>query len=99
MGTQRAQFEPFAWSLTREQIGQGLRERYPLLPEMPLQLLAAVWKLDTAEASHLADKRGWLRKLDAIEGSKLFRACSKRVRSLPMMRSSTSSETRYGDVA
>jgi hypothetical protein len=39
MVTLRADYELFAWWLTRERIGQGLRERY-LMPEgLPTQLL------------------------------------------------------------
>jgi hypothetical protein len=104
MGPQRAQFETFAWSLARARIGQGLREVYALEPAMPLELLTAVRKLDTAEADraqadraqadHPAKGPRWLRRLDAIEGSELFRACSKRVRSLPGMRGGTSAQTR-----
>jgi len=101
MGTQRAQLETFAWSLARARIGQGLREVYTLEPAMPLELQTVIWKLDAAQADHQADHPAegsrWLRRLDAIEGSELFRGCSKRVRSLAGMRGSTSAQTRSDD--
>jgi hypothetical protein len=89
MGTQRAQFEPFAWSLTKERIGQELQERYLVPQELPLQLLTVVWKLDAIGAK----RAGWLSTLDAIEGTRLFRACNKRLRSLHGMRSITYPKT------
>ena len=66
-----AQFEPFAWSLTREQIGQDLRERYAVAQELPPKLLAVVSKLAALERKPRL--RGLVRKLDAIEGSYLLR--------------------------
>jgi hypothetical protein len=41
--------EPFAWWLTRERIGQDLRERYAAAQELPPRLLALVRKLDAVE--------------------------------------------------
>jgi hypothetical protein len=74
MATQRAQYEPFAWWLARERIGQDLRERYQVLEELPPQVLAAVRKLKAVEASS-----GLLGKLDLIEGNQLLRACRQRL--------------------
>jgi hypothetical protein len=51
MSTQRAHYEPFAWWLTRERIGQDLRERYPALQELPSRLLALVEKLDASQSN------------------------------------------------
>jgi hypothetical protein len=54
MSTQRAHYEPFAWWLTRERIGQDLRERYPALQELPSRLLALVEKLDASQSNQPA---------------------------------------------
>jgi hypothetical protein len=35
MSSQHAHYEPFAWWLTRQGIGQDLRERNPALQELP----------------------------------------------------------------
>jgi hypothetical protein len=43
------EYEPFAWWLTREQIGQNLRERYSVAQELPPHLLALVRELDAVE--------------------------------------------------
>ena len=43
------EYEPFAWWLTRERIGQDFRERYSVAQELPPRLLALVRKLDAAE--------------------------------------------------
>jgi hypothetical protein len=51
MSKQRAQDEAFAWWLTRERIGQDLRQRYPALKELPPQLLALVEKLDASQSN------------------------------------------------
>jgi len=84
MGTQHAHYEPFAWWLTREQIGQDLRERYPALQELPFRLLTLVRKLDAVDGNRLPKESSpsWLRKLDTIEGNRLLRACRKRLRIL-----------------
>jgi hypothetical protein len=80
MGTQRAHYEPSAWWLTRECIGQNLR-RYSLPQDLPIELPAAVWKLDTLETNRVAQRASsWLSKLDAIEGNQLLRACRTRLR-------------------
>ena len=81
MSTQRAHFEPFAWWLARERIGQDLRERYPALQEVPSRLLALVEKLDASQSNQSTQEMpsDWLSKLDAIEGDQLLRACKKRM--------------------
>jgi hypothetical protein len=43
------EYEPLAWWLTRERIGQDLRERYLVAQELPPRLLALVRKLDAVE--------------------------------------------------
>ena len=43
------EYEPFAWWLTRERIGQDLRERYAVAQELPPHLLALVRELDAVE--------------------------------------------------
>ena len=45
------EYEPFAWWLTRERIGQDLRERYSVAQELPPRLLALVRKLDAVEGN------------------------------------------------
>ena len=45
----QCEYEPFAWWLTREQIGRDLRERYAVAQELPPRLLALVRKLDAVE--------------------------------------------------
>src|SRR5215471_12475814 len=47
----RAHYEPFAWWLTREQIGRCLREQYRVSKRLPPKLLALASKLDSAAAS------------------------------------------------
>jgi len=51
MAKEYAQYdnEPFAWWLTRQQIGQDLRERYAVAQELPPHLLALVKELDAVE--------------------------------------------------
>ena len=54
MGISSAAYEPFAWWLTRERIGQDLRERYAVPQEVPPRLLALVRKLaDAVEGNQL----------------------------------------------
>jgi hypothetical protein len=79
MAMVRAHYEPFAWWLTRERIGQDLRERYPALEELPPRLLTLARKFNAAEGHQTPQKTSpnWLRKLDAIEGNRLWRACRK----------------------
>jgi hypothetical protein len=72
MATLCAQFEPVAWSLTRESIGQDLRKLYEVPTELPPKLLALVSKLAAVEGS--SPRSGTLlKKLAVIEGKYLFR--------------------------
>ena len=67
----------------RERIGQDFRERY-LMPEgLPTQLLKLAEKLDAVVGNQLPQEapRNWFRKLDAMEGDQLLRACRKRLES------------------
>ena len=45
------EYEPFAWWLTRERIGQDLRERHSVAQELPPRLLALVKKLDAVDGN------------------------------------------------
>ena len=45
------EYEPFAWWLARERIGQVLRERYSADQELPPRLLTLVKKLDVVEGN------------------------------------------------
>ena len=75
MATQyAAQFEPFAWSLTREAIGQALGKRYAVTTELPPKLLALVRKL--AAVREKRQFRAPVRILDALEGNYLLRYVS-----------------------
>jgi hypothetical protein len=73
MATQCAEYEPFAWWLTREQLGLCLRERYRLPKELPHRLLKLVRKLDAVERNQSRRSRTLIRKLDIIEGNYLIR--------------------------
>ena len=42
-------YEGLTWSFVREQIGQGLRQRYELPTELPSKLLALIRKLEAIE--------------------------------------------------
>ena len=81
MATLRADYEPFAWWLTRERIGPVLQQRCSLPEELPPQLLSLAKKLDAVLGNQLPQEapRNWLRKLDAIEGDQLLRTCRKRL--------------------
>jgi hypothetical protein len=83
MVTLRADYEPLAWWLTRERIGQDLRQRYLLPEELPPRLLRLAQKLDAVLGNRLPQEapRNWLRKLDAIEGDQLLRVRRKRLES------------------
>jgi hypothetical protein len=72
MATPCAEYEPFAWWLTREQLGLCLRERYRL-SELPPRLLKLVRKLDAVERNQSPRSRTLIRKLDIIEGNYLIR--------------------------
>jgi hypothetical protein len=84
----RAEYEPFTWWLTRERIGQDLRERYAVAQEVPPRLLALVRKLgDAVEGDQFREElspatASLLSKLDAVEGNQLLRACRTRLRAL-----------------
>ena len=41
-----------AWLYTRELIGHGLRRRYEVAKDLPLELLELVRKLDAGEGNH-----------------------------------------------
>jgi hypothetical protein len=88
MGISSAAYEPFAWWLTRERIGQDRRERYAAPQEVPPCLLAFVRKLvDTIEGDQFREELSpatpsLLSKLDAVEGNQLLRACRTRLRAL-----------------
>ena len=64
-------YEGLTWSFVREQIGQGLRQRYEL-PTLPSKLLALVRKLEAAE-NKSSPARMLIGTLDAIEGNYLKR--------------------------
>ena len=55
------EYEPFAWWLTRERIGQDLRERYAMAEELPPRLLALFRKLDAVEDSQPNPSKSRLR--------------------------------------
>lgn len=78
MAAHGATYEPFAWWLAREGIGQGLRERYPVLQDLPDGLLMLVESLASNESSQQPSST-WVRKLDIVEGNQLLRRCRKRL--------------------
>jgi hypothetical protein len=82
MSIQRAHYDAFAWWLTRERIGQDLRERYPALQELPSRLDALVEKLDASQGNQSLQEMpsAWLSKLDALEDDQLLRACKKHLK-------------------
>jgi hypothetical protein len=88
MGTESARYEPFAWWLARERIGADLREYYAAASqELPSQMHALAKRFGDAIESHRfregsSPDAQLLRKLDAIEGNQLLRACRKRLRAL-----------------
>jgi len=75
MPKKREQYDPFAWWLTREQIGHCLRKRYRVPKELPPRFLTLVRKLDVAEGNQeLSPSSSTLfGKLDALEGNQLLR--------------------------
>ena len=64
-------YEGLTWWFVREQIGQGLRERYQVPKELPAKLLALIRKLDAIESK--SPPRTLIGTLDAIEGDYLKR--------------------------
>jgi hypothetical protein len=79
MAAYGAHFDPFAWWLARERIGQGLRERYPVLQDLPAGLSTVVEKLASSDSPQQVPST-WLQKLDAVEGNQLLRGCRKHLR-------------------
>ena len=65
-------YEGLTGWFVREQIGQGLRERYQVPKEVPAKLLALIKKLDAME-SKSPRARTLIGTLDAIEGNYLKR--------------------------
>ena len=65
-------YEGLTWSFVKEQIGQGLRERYELPTELSSKLLALIRKLEAAE-NKSSSPRTLIRTLDAVEGYYLRR--------------------------
>jgi hypothetical protein len=65
-------YEGLTWSFVREQIGQGLRERYEVPTRLPSKLLALLRKLEAIE-SKSPHARTLIGKFDAIEGNYLLR--------------------------
>jgi hypothetical protein len=55
------EYEPFAWWLTRERIGQDLRERYAVAQGLPPRLIALFRKLDAVEDSQPNPSKSRLR--------------------------------------
>ena len=60
------------WSFVKEQIGQGLRERYELPTELSSKLLALIRKLEAAE-NKSSPARTLIETLDAVAGYYLRR--------------------------
>jgi hypothetical protein len=67
MAKERLGYEPYAWWLTREQIGLCLRKDYRVPQELPPRLLTLVRKLETVEGNQLSQTL--VGKLDVIEDS------------------------------
>ena len=65
-------YEGLTWSFVREQIGQGLRQRYELPTELPSKLLALIRKLEAIE-NKSPRTRALIGTLDAVEGYYLRR--------------------------
>jgi hypothetical protein len=65
-------YEGLTWSFVKEQIGQGLRERYELPTELSSKLLALIRKLEAAE-NKSSPARTLTGTLDAVEGYYLRR--------------------------
>ena len=64
-------YEGLTWSFVKEQIGQGLRERYELPTELSSKLLALIRKLEAAE--NKSSPARLIGTLDAVEGYYLRR--------------------------
>lgn len=88
MPSYRAVYGESAWCLTREVIGQELRNLYGLPTQLSPRLLALARELATIETSPLAKElptalHTLVRRLDALEGERLLRRCNQRLRDLP----------------
>src|SRR5262249_29218628 len=68
-------YEGLTWSFVKEQIGQGLRERYELPTELSSKLLALIRRLEAAE-NKSSPARTLTGTLDAVEGYYLRRYAS-----------------------
>jgi hypothetical protein len=58
MATLCAHYEPFAWWLARERIGQDLREYYPVLQDLPPRLVNLVRNLDAVKGNQSPQETG-----------------------------------------
>ena len=67
MAKECAGYEPYAWWLTREQIGRCLRRDYGVPQELPPRLLTLVGKLEAVEGNQLSQTL--VGELDATEDS------------------------------
>jgi hypothetical protein len=67
-----------AGGLAKQAIGQGLRERYPMAPDLPSALLMLIEKISSSESPQQMPST-WLRKLDALEGHQLLLGAGKRL--------------------
>ena len=65
-------YEGLTWSFVREQIGQGLRERFQIPNELPGKLHALIGELEAIE-SRSSRPRTLIGTLDAVEGYYLRR--------------------------
>jgi hypothetical protein len=69
----RAYYKGLTWWFIRDEIGQGLRERYQVPKDLPPKLLALVRKLAAVESDQSPRSSTLFGKLDAIEGKCLSR--------------------------
>jgi hypothetical protein len=78
MPAENSLYEAFVWVLTRECIGQSLREHYQVPTELPPALLTLARKLDAVESDLQLAKElplsllTLVRKLDTLEGNLLL---------------------------
>jgi hypothetical protein len=57
MPKDRVQYEQFAWWLTRQQLGEQLRERYRACKDLPTRLLRVVQGLDEKPEGKVAEPK------------------------------------------